>query len=425
MQSDAVNSASLIDRTQARTIIESLADGVVPRHGVSFFTAGRAKWLKSLSEDLDDLSDARARDGRVRVFNGRNGDGKTHLMHLLQDLALHKGFAVSYVVISDAVPLYKWDRVYGAVGRSLGTRAQPDGPGLRAVINPLSPDPQIAADFMQKASSVRTIPGVDPNFATAVYRYCTQQTVNMDYAQDLLLLGAWLEGQPQRLKEMGISGTVDVTNGVRMLRSLVKVLRHFGFAGLVILVDEVESILNLPRNRRRDSYQTLRLLIDRENTPSHTMLVASTTPPMFTDRERGMATYPALWSRLHQSHQTDFVNYNATLVDLVRTPLTENDYVDIGTSIREIHKSAREWQPNDRITDEFISEAASIAASGRLTLTYSTTRVFVKLIVENLELAFQHDAFKPPTVINEMFGDVDGRLVEAEKTKHNASVSAE
>jgi hypothetical protein len=404
-----------LGRPQARSIIDSLRDGVVPKHGAEFFTAGRERWLASIDEDLEDLADTACTDGRLRIINGRNGDGKTHLMHLIASQSLNANFAVGYLVVSKETPLYNWSVVYGAIGRSLITKGNPDNGGLRVILNPDNPDPAIAADYSAKSTTIRQIRGIDPNFAQAAYRLCTQQTANVDQDQDLLLLGAWLEGEQSKLRQLGISTTVDQTNGVRMLRSLVLLLQHFGFAGLVVLVDEVESILNLSKNRRRDSYQTLRLLVDRENTPAHVLIAASTTPPMFTDRERGMQTYPALWSRVQPAAQSsDLVNYRATLIDLTKSKLSIEEYSAIGSRIRSIHAKAYGWDASV-VSDTFIGACAALAASNRLTLTYSATRVFVKAVVETLELCNQHPGIDVSGKnVATMFGDVDGRLRESE-----------
>jgi hypothetical protein len=285
-------------------------------------------------------------------------------------------------------------------------------------LNPGSPDRDIAADFVSKAVSIRSMSGLHPSFAEAIYRYCTEQTVNIDAQQDMLLLGSWLEGYSQRLTGMGVPGTIDRANGVAMLRSLSVALRHFGFRGLVVLVDEVESVLNQTAPRRRESYQTLRLLVDRENTPAHTLVAASTTPPMYTDSQRGMSTYPALWSRVRPESQTNFVNYHATLIDLTRTPLSESNYMEIARCICAIHVRARGHQSLHEVLETFLVEAAKVAASGRLTLTYSPTRVFVKLVTDTLELIHQHPQFQPSIEgLHEQFGDVDEHLIEVEKSR--------
>lgn len=422
---ERTSSASELSPVVARSIIESLTDGVVPRVGAHLLSAGREKWLQSLAEDLEDLADPDSIDGRLRIVNGRNGDGKTHLMQLIRQRALRAGFVVSYVVISDDVPLYRWDLTYREIGRNLATQNRPDSPGLRSILNPQSPDPAIADGFSSKAAAIRTVGGLHPSFAEVIYRYCTEQTVNVDSAQDMLLLGSWLEGHAQRLSGVGVAGTVDRANGAAMLRSLGRALRYFGYHGLVVLVDEVESVLSLKAPQRRESYQTLRLLVDRESTPPGALIVASTTPPMFTDTERGMSTYPALWSRVRPESDPKFVNYNSTLIDLTRTPLTEVNYVEIGRWIRLIHARARAWEPLARVSDEFLAAAARVAAAGRLTLAYSPTRVFVKLLADTLELAHQHPDFRSSIEgLQERFGNVDEQLVKAKSAPRQASRGA-
>jgi BREX system ATP-binding protein BrxC/D len=412
-----------LGRAEARSIVRSLADGVVPRTGIRLFTAGRQRWLGSLEQDLVDLAEeaaeAGAQEGHLRIVNGRNGDGKTHLLHLLRDIALDRGFAVSYVVVSHQTPLHRWDRVYAAIGRGLATRHrnQPDSTGLRSILDPRAPDPAIAADFHARAARIRSLPGLNPAFANATYRYCTEQTVNLDAAQDMLLLGAWLEGGGQRPAGLAIASRIDQSNGAEMLRSLARTLRYFGLAGLVVLLDEVESVLALSAPQRRQSYQTLRLLVDRENTPPNTLLVASTTPPMFADRERGLPSYPALWSRLRPGAATDLVDYNATSIDLTRTPLTGADYRAIGRCIRLIHARARDWAPAERVSDAFLDAAAEVAEAGP-PLFFSPTRVLVKLVAGTLELCYQHPDAQPSTDdLEAQFDRIDRALASGLKVE--------
>jgi len=398
---------------EAQAIVRSLNDGVVPKEGAHLFTAGREKWLKSLGRDLDNLSGDSPRGGRIRIINGRNGDGKTHLMHLIRNMALEADLAVSYVVISKDIPLFKSDRVYGAIGRSLITNHHREQGGLRAILNPEAPDPAIAANFNERAESIRKLPGLDARFATVLYKFCTQQVTNIDQDQDMMLLGAWLEGSHQQLPGLGVNTKIDQTIGNTLLKSLLVALRHFGIPGLVILIDEVESILSLSKKQRDDSYQTLRLLIDRESMPGNTLVAASTTPPMFTDAEKGIQTYPALWSRLKPVGISDYVNYNDTLMDLTRTPLQEADFITIGKRIRDIHRRAYEWNPAERVDDSFLEKAAKIAAAGKLTFFFSPTRVFVKLITFVLDLAEQNEEFSPsPDNLEDLFGQADESLQE-------------
>lgn len=412
----------------ARSIIKSLRDGVVPQAGADNFTAGRARWIESLDENLEDLADESADGGILRIFNGRNGDGKSHLMELLRERALARGFVVSRIVISRTVRLHRWDKIYAEIAANVTTPTRPKHPGIRAILDPRSPDPGVAVnrlELVNKGIGIRAVPGIDPSFATAVFRYTTESTANVDTEQDLLLLGGWLEGDTQRLRSLAVNSVVDQNNGARMLRSLAATLRYFGLPGLVLMIDEVESVLALSSTFRREAYQTLRLLVDRDNIPTHSLVVASTTPPMFTDTEKGISTYPALASRINLSPGGSFVNYRATVVDLTRTPLTSADYGEIGSRIRDIHARARDWSAGDRVDDAFIAAASAVAASGDLVLAYSPTRIFVKLMADTLDLAEQHDEFVPSLDdLERQFGSIDMALVAAEEERELQSQGA-
>jgi hypothetical protein len=179
------------------------------------------------------------------------------------------------------------------------------------------------------------------------------------------------------------------------MASLVAALRHFGFPGLLIIVDEVESIMNLPSARRDESYQTLRLLLDGSNVARHEIVVASTTPSMYSDPEKGLPSYPALWSRLHVDGNSKTVDYAATIIDLARTPLTQEDYEHIARAISSIFAIAKGIADPWVVLNSKVSSLADLAASGRLSLTFSATRVFVKLITDLLN-AYAENENVPP-----------------------------
>jgi chromosomal replication initiation ATPase DnaA len=95
---------------EARAVIESLRKGAVPVDHVQAFTVGRERWLAFVEEDLDQyIAEGGA---KVRFINGDYGDGKTHFMSVVRHLAIKKGFAVSFVVLTREVPIHKFEVVY-------------------------------------------------------------------------------------------------------------------------------------------------------------------------------------------------------------------------------------------------------------------------------------------------------------------------
>jgi hypothetical protein len=161
-------------------------------------------------------------------------------------------------------------------------------------------------------------------------------------------------------------------------------MRHFGFPGLLVIIDEVESTMGLAKRQREESYQTLRLIVDGTATPKHGIFVASTTPSMYSDADSGLPSYPALWSRLRPDGVTRVVDFDSTIIDLARTPLGQADFEKIGNSIVGIYRVAKARDIPQDLIGAYVEQLAQQAAHGNLTLTFSPTRVFVKVIVNLL-----------------------------------------
>lgn len=408
---DRLMSATLpLSGTLAREIIKKLDTGTVPENGFQRFSAGRERWMRSIQIDLEDCASDETISGRVRLVNGRNGDGKTHLLHMIRDAALSEGYPVAYTIVSSTMPLHRWDHFYAGIAQSIRT---PSGRvGVRDIFASENPAPEIQAEFSNRAASIRSIPRIQPDFANALYRYATAETPGIDRQQELFALVAWLEGHPTgNLRSLGINSKIDRTNGASIMNSLVGALKHFGFPGLLVIVDEMESIMALGQIQRDESYQTLRLLLDGSNVPRHGIVIASTTPSMYVDPLKGLPSYPALWSRLHVDGASPSIDYDSTVIDLTRTPLTQSDYLQIGEAVSGIFAVAKgitdPW-PNVR---ENVQDLAHMAATGNLALTFSATRVFVKVVTDLLN-AFNETGSIPHEFfdVRRAFRSADNRL---------------
>ncbi len=150
---------------QARAIIEGLRKGIVPTEYVSFFTVGRQNWLKFVEEDLDFF--IANGGGKVRFINGDYGDGKTQFMSIVQQLALQKNFASSFVVLTRDVPIHKFEAVYQEIVLQL--RGNFEGVGIRSSINHWIKEQKIdEEDLGALSTSLREIPGMGLDFANAL-----------------------------------------------------------------------------------------------------------------------------------------------------------------------------------------------------------------------------------------------------------------
>ena len=219
--------------------LEALRLGVVSRVGVEELTVARDQELEVVRQDLAEVPE----QGAARVFLGDYGTGKTHLLELIEQLALSQNFLVSRVVLDEEeVPPSHPQRVYRALCRGLrypGLSAQGLGHLLEAQpkLGPLH------HYFSPVLAYWKALPEEDP-------------------LRDSLL--EWIEGHPgQSNQELEVAlRSATRVRGQRlyalkdyrpwahiygyMVGGLAVAAQKAGYAGLVVLFDEAEfyALLN-------------------------------------------------------------------------------------------------------------------------------------------------------------------------------------
>jgi hypothetical protein len=409
---------------EARTIIEALRKGTVPVEHVPLFTVGRERWLQLV---VDDLESYIAEGGaKVRFLNGDYGDGKTHFMSVIRHTALARRFAVSMVVLTREVPIHRFETVYQEIVRQL--RGAFEGAGIRGLVGSWleglagrlgEATPEQRSAFTDE---LRGVAGLDQNFANALaglleLRYAQpaagEAPEERQQAHENLML--WLEGgraTKRELKRFQVYETLSKSNSKRFLVSLVAFLRHAGHRGLVLLVDELETVLGQATSVRNAAYENVRLLIDNAEQAGHLHVFFSIIPDVLLS-EKGFKSYDALWSRVRSIGEGTRLNYRGVLIDLHRTPLETPELVELGRRLRRIHELAYRWQVGGNIDDALLEK---LCANQRRMGLLSEVRLYVKQIVRLLDMAEQGD----PAVDELDLGEhlvASQREVEHEKTE--------
>ncbi len=136
-------------------------------------------------------------------------------------------------------------------------------------------------------------------------------------------LVAWLAGQPHvaaaAKRAAGIKGEVDHFAALSFLQGLLTVLRDSGYAGLVLVLDEIETLQRVRGDVREKGLNALRQLIDEVDGgrfPGLYLVITGT--PAFFDGPQGVRRLEPLAQRLHVDFQTDarFDNPRAVQVRL-------------------------------------------------------------------------------------------------------------
>jgi len=351
---------------------------------------GREAWFVAADEILDDIQQVGG--AVVRFIRGDYGEGKTHFIAMVRAFALERNWVTTYVCLSDEVRLDRFQEVYVAVINNCVCRAIIEE--RRAMVDPgdldgwrwilddwVSRQQKLHSrdlDFGKTATLVvkqRVLDSLNQHlrranpvgdFSAAVKAYVTHR-LDQDW-QRLEEVLRWFRGENLRLRDRGILQPVSQANSKQILRSMVSFLRAIGYGGLAIFLDEVESVVRYPSQKRRSqAYQNLRELLDNvdgANGMEGACFYCAAVPEIFTG-ERGFREYEALRERvepidselLHKlAGKPGRIDYRAVVIDLASDPLTSDDYRKLTRKIRHIHGRAFDWRPELSVTDSTLDQ---------------------------------------------------------------------
>ncbi len=409
---------------QARSIIEEMRKGSVPAEYVSFFTVGRDNWLTFIEDDL--VNYIAEGGAKVRFLHGSYGDGKTHFMSVIRHIALKQGFAVSFVVLTRDVPIHKFEAVYQAIVQQLSGKFE--GTGIRSLlnhwldslaVNDTFPD---AKQITGLAESLRNLPGMNVNFANALVALVKNRFLPLE-GEELQeeridareTLFRWFEAGKMTKKEIkpfSIFEVVSKANSKQMLNSLNSFLRFYGHKGIILLLDELETVIVQGKSIRNAAYENVRLLIDNTEQASCFHIFFAIIPEVLLN-ENGFKSYDALWSRVRSiGQQGKQLNYRGVLVDLHRTPLKTEELVNLGQSLRQIHQISYRWDATESVPDGILEE---ICANQKKMGLLSEVRLYVKQVILLLDMAEQGI-----DVVNKL--DLDEHIVNSQQEMEQEKV---
>ncbi|MEW6522428.1 MAG: BREX system ATP-binding domain-containing protein [Bacillota bacterium] len=102
----------MTNRQEQRLIIKTFRSGVPSRRVASRFPMGREKYLEKAFNQSKTL---RPDGTQASIISANYGEGKTHLLHAVWDLALREECVVSLAILSKETPFDKLHKVYPKV----------------------------------------------------------------------------------------------------------------------------------------------------------------------------------------------------------------------------------------------------------------------------------------------------------------------
>lgn len=343
-----------ISPQRRQEILDALRRGTVPQRSLDAFAVG----LEPFSPAIDDeLGRVKGGASVFKAVRGEYGTGKTFFARWLQEHARQQGFAAAEVQVSETeTPLHQLETVYRRLMERLSTASTPQG-ALKEIVDAwfYALEEDVLASGLVQSSDAKalleqtndlmekrlaSVTRSAPMFAAALRGYRNAVAAGQTAVADGLL--AWLAGQPNvgqaSKRAAGIKGDVDHFGALSFLQGLLVVLRDSGHAGLVLVLDEVETIQRVRGDVRDKGLNALRQLIDEVDAgrfPGLYLLITGT--PAFYDGPQGVRRLEPLAQRLHADFQTEARFDNPRAVQIRLSGFTLDSLSEVGRRVRDLY----------------------------------------------------------------------------------------
>ncbi len=402
-----------ISAARAHEIVDALRRGTVPKASLDAFCVGLEKFEGAVDADLDAVASGR---GVFKAIRGDYGCGKTFFTRWLADRARTKGFVTSEVQISETeTPLHKLETVYRRLMERLATVDTPEG-ALRNLVDGwfhILEEDVLAegGEFDEQQLIDRTTALLEsrlaavsthaPMFSAAIRGYRQASLAGDRGTADGLL--AWAAGQPHvaatSKRLAGIKGDLDHVGALGFLQGVLTMLRDAGHAGLLVVLDEVETIQRVRSDARDKSLNALRQLIDEvEGGRFPGLFLVITGTPAFYDGPQGIQRLEPLAQRMHVDFQTDARFDNPRAVQMRLPPFDLDRLAAVGIKVRDIFAMSSSESERVRLKcDDALVRRLAEGVAGKLGGKVGIApRIYLKkLVADVLDRVDQFADFNP------------------------------
>lgn len=297
------------------TILQALSAGVVPRAGLRHVQVGRAAEVGALVRDIDRIADG---GSSFRIVVGEYGAGKTFFLNLVRLIALERKLVTIHADLAPDRRVHasagQARGLYAEAVRNMATRTKPDGGALPSVVERFVTDCVKDAEDrgipVEKAIDARVAPLQEHvgghDYAAVLKAYWRGSETNDEALKAAAL--RWLRAEYPTKTEartaLGVRSIIDDADIYDALKLLSAFVRLAGYAGMLVVFDELVNLYKLQSSQARSQNyeQILRMLNDvLQGNVQGLGFALGGTPEFLMDTRRGLYSYAALQSRLAEN----------------------------------------------------------------------------------------------------------------------------
>jgi len=410
MEKNPYNTAASFDK-EARHITEALRSGIPSRAVGQYFTEARPKILKEISSKLTAVVSSQKTDGMI--VTGKYGEGKTHLLNTVFNMATERNMVVSFLSLSKETPLDKLHFLYPKLMANtyLPGRSQP---GFDTILENMTPNSPIASEMVAFAAK---------HLQTDKLYYLLRAYLGTEDQDERFQLQADIEGDfiannvlkqiYRRIYNQPVKYNVSFSKTKHMADYFTFMSHLFvqqGYDGWVILLDEGELMGRLAKKTRLNAYRNLGYLLleaEHEMESVFTMIVYSAS--YIEDVIDGKHEYENL-AELFPDNQEPAKSILTMITKAPQlVPLTREEIRTILTRIKEFHQRAYNWE-----ADIALAELEKATRDGGYLL-----RTKIRAAIELLDQKYQYG-----DTGNAVIGELtEGSLLSLAESEENERIS--
>lgn len=410
-----------IPRRVAQALVNSLKGGVVPRIGLPYVTVGRKQEIDALLQDVDIIAEGGA---SFRFIVGKYGSGKSFLLQTIRNYVMAKNFVV---VDADLSPERRLQgtrgqglATYKELIRNMSTKTRPEGGALPLIldrwINNVQQEAAAAANMSVTDSGLA--PLVEKRIA-AIISSLNEMVHGFDFARLLTLyyqayvagdeelksrVLKWFRGEymtrTEAKKELGVNIIITDDDWYEYLKLFAYFLKQAGYAGMLVLIDELVNIYKVPHAiTRQYNYEKILTMYNdtMQGRAQNLGIILCCTPQAMEDPRRGVYSYEALRSRLAEGRFGG--QHKDLLSPVIRLQaLTQEEMLILVEKLAAIH--AELYQYRQIVTPEDMYAFLEIEFNRIGADEHITPREVIRDFIEVLDILYQN----PKLQVRELLG---------------------
>ena len=377
---------------EARHIIEALRSGIPSRAVGQYFSEARPRMMKEISARLDMVCNEGKSNGMVVC--GKYGEGKTHLLNTVFNLAHSNHMVVSLLSLSKETPMDKLYLIYQKIIQNtyLPMRQQP---GFMHELEKLSANSPIANEMQLYAAK---------QLETDKLYYLFRSYLNTEDSDEKFLLQADLEGDfvanaplkkiYRRIFNQPVKYNVNFTKTKHCgdyFSFMSHLFTQMGYHGWVILIDETELMGRLGKKARLNAYRNMARFLLPEPSLEAVFSIFALSASYVEDVIEGKHEYENLAAIYPMEPEPARTVLELLIKAPQLLPLTKEEISEILSKIQDFHGRAYGWTPNVSIS----SLVESTQSGGYL------LRTKIRAAIEFLDQLYQYGK-AGKTTINEL-----------------------